>query len=38
MGAHFDNFEIKSIENAGHWIHAEKREEFFGMSLKYLKS
>ncbi|GAA0753926.1 alpha/beta fold hydrolase [Psychroflexus lacisalsi] len=38
MGTHFDNFEIKSIENAGHWIHAEKREEFFGMSLKYLKS
>lgn len=38
ISAHFNNFEIKSIESAGHWIHAEKREEFFKMSLKYLKS
>ncbi|MFD0931628.1 alpha/beta fold hydrolase [Psychroflexus salinarum] len=38
IASHFENFKIKSIENAGHWIHAEKRKEFFSLSLDWLKS
>lgn len=35
---HFQNFEIKVIEDTGHWIHAEKRDEFFDLTLDWLKS
>lgn len=35
---HFPDFEIQSIKNAGHWVHAEKRDAFFELSLEHLKS
>lgn len=38
ISSHFQNFEIKVIKNAGHWVHAEKRDEFFEVSLAHLKS
>lgn len=38
IATHFENFKISVIENAGHWVHAEKREEFFDLSLDWLKS
>jgi len=28
IASHFENFEIKVIKNSGHWVHAEKREDF----------
>ena len=34
---HFPNSEIKTIANAGHWLHAEKPKEFFEESIGYLK-
>ncbi|WP_010228035.1 alpha/beta fold hydrolase [Gillisia marina] len=33
---HFTNSEIKTIENAGHWIHAEKMNEFYRLVLSFL--
>ena len=33
---HFPNSEIETIENAGHWVHAEKMKEFYSLVLKYL--
>lgn len=34
---HFPNVTIKTIENAGHWLHAENPEQFFETSLEFLK-
>lgn len=33
---YFPNAEIKTIENAGHWLHAEKPKEFYQESISYL--
>ena len=33
---HFPNSEIKTIENAGHWVHAEKMNDFYSIVLEYL--
>lgn len=38
IATHFENFDIQVIKNAGHWIHAEKRNEFFEVSLAHLQS
>lgn len=38
ISAHFKNFEIQVIKNAGHWVHAEKKSEFFEVSFEFLKS
>lgn len=35
---HFPNSEIKTIANAGHWLHAENPKEFYEESMEYLKS
>jgi len=37
IASHFENFEIKSIKNSGHWVHAEKREDFLQLSVEFLK-
>lgn len=34
---HFPNSEIKTIPNAGHWLHAEKPKDFYEESILYLK-
>jgi len=34
---HFPNSEIKMIENAGHWLHAENPKDFYKESISYLK-
>lgn len=34
---HFPNAEIKTIEGAGHWIHAQKPKEFLIQSLSFLR-
>ena len=34
---HFPNAEFNTISNAGHWLHAEKPEEFLELTLKFLK-
>ncbi|AWG23993.1 alpha/beta fold hydrolase [Flavobacterium kingsejongi] len=33
---HFPNMEIKTVSNAGHWLHAENPKEFFEYSIAYL--
>jgi len=33
----FSNVEIKTVPNAGHWIHAENPKAFLEMSLAFLK-
>jgi pimeloyl-ACP methyl ester carboxylesterase len=38
IASHFENFEIKVIKNSGHWVHAEKREDFLQVSLEFLKT
>ncbi|MRI02385.1 alpha/beta fold hydrolase [Kriegella sp. EG-1] len=35
---HFPNAQIKTIDKAGHWLHAENPTQFFEKSLKFLKS
>jgi len=35
---HFPNSEIKTIANAGHWLHAENPKDFFKESMEYLKA
>lgn len=35
---HFPNSEIKTIANAGHWLHAENPKDFFAESIEYLKN
>lgn len=34
---HFPNAEIKTVKNAGHWLHAENPADFYEMVLAYLK-
>lgn len=34
---HFPNSEIKTIANAGHWLHAENPKDFYQESIAYLK-
>src|SRR5690606_4387791 len=34
----FPYAEIKTVSNAGHWLHAENPTDFFDFSIKYLKS
>ncbi|WP_224483944.1 alpha/beta fold hydrolase [Robertkochia aurantiaca] len=38
ISSHFPESDIKSIEGAGHWLHAEKPDEFFELSSAFLKS
>ncbi|XLS29892.1 alpha/beta fold hydrolase [Flavobacteriaceae bacterium M23B6Z8] len=33
----FPNAEVKTIESAGHWLHAEKPEEFLDISMQFFK-
>ncbi|MBA9077706.1 alpha/beta fold hydrolase [Rufibacter quisquiliarum] len=33
----FPNAEIQTIENAGHWLHAEQPQEFFKLSMAFLQ-
>jgi pimeloyl-ACP methyl ester carboxylesterase len=35
---HFENSEIKVIKNSGHWVHAEKRDDFLQVSLEFLRT
>lgn len=35
--AHFPKAEIKTISNAGHWLHAENPQEFYRKSMEFLK-
>lgn len=35
---HFPNVQIETIDNAGHWLHAENPEQFFEKSLSFLNS
>ena len=35
---HFPNSEIKTIANAGHWLHAENPKDFYAESIAYLKN
>jgi esterase len=35
---YFPNAEIKTVQDAGHWIHAEKPLEFFNETLKFLQA
>ena len=35
--AHFPAFEIKTISNSGHWVHAENPKEFLEYTLEFLK-
>lgn len=37
ISTHFSNFQIQVIEKTGHWVHAEKRKDFFNLSLAFLK-
>jgi pimeloyl-ACP methyl ester carboxylesterase len=36
--AHFPNSEIKTIKNAGHWLHAENPKEFYQNVMQFLKA
>ena len=38
IASHFENFNITSIPQSGHWVHAEQRDQFFKTSLEFLKS
>ena len=35
---HFPEAEIRTIQNAGHWVHAEKPDEFMDIVTKFLKN
>ena len=35
---HFSNSELQTIDNAGHWLHAENPKQFFEKSIWFLKS
>lgn len=35
--AHFPDYQIKTISNSGHWVHAENPKEFFDYTLEFLK-
>ena len=32
---HFTNVEIQTMDQAGHWLHAEKPQKFFEMSIRF---
>src|SRR5690606_25837911 len=34
---HFPNVQIKTISNAGHWLHAENPEDFFDAVITFIK-
>lgn len=34
---HFPNSSIKTIKNAGHWLHAEQKDAFFDESMRFLQ-
>lgn len=36
MKFHFPNYELKTIENAGHWLHAEQPDDFLNTVLDFL--
>lgn len=36
--SHFPKYELKVIKDAGHWIHAEKPNEFFELVLEFIKA
>lgn len=36
--AHFPNSKIVSIENTGHWLHAEKPKEFYEITIEFLEN
>ena len=36
--SHFPNSEIKTIENAGHWLHAENPTDFYQNVMHFLKA
>lgn len=36
IGQHFPNYEIKTITNSGHWVHAENPQEFLEYTLGFL--
>jgi pimeloyl-ACP methyl ester carboxylesterase len=38
IASHFENYEIKVIKNSGHWVHAEKRDDFLQVSLEFLRT
>ena len=33
----FPNIEFERVEHAGHWVHADRPEEFYGTVLRFLK-
>ena len=35
---HFSDFEIVTISNAGHWLHAENPKDFFAALISFVKS
>ena len=35
---HFPNASLETIDNAGHWLHAENPKQFFDKTLKFLNS
>ncbi len=37
IAAHFPDYEIKTISNSGHWVHAENPKEFLEYTLEFLK-
>ena len=36
--SHFPKAQIKTVSNAGHWLHAENPEEFFDYTLDFIKN
>lgn len=36
--AHFPNSKVQTISNVGHWLHAEKPEEFFNKVMDFIKT
>ena len=36
INKHFSDFSITTIDGAGHWLHAEKPEEFYSEAMEYL--
>ena len=37
MKMHFPNYQLKTIENAGHWLHAEQPDDFYQSIIEFLK-
>lgn len=36
--SHFPNYELKEIKGAGHWVHAEKPNEFYDLVMDFIKA